>query len=83
MRIGPGFEGCAEPCRCGGARSKHIAGLVSDLGSADLRKLVLRQGLTVGLIGGVLLVGAALWLEYCCRTPDDPGDEPNGHSPST
>jgi hypothetical protein len=37
--VAPGYEGCAEPCRCGGARSKHIAGLASDLGSADLGKL--------------------------------------------
>ncbi|MFF0814598.1 DUF3180 domain-containing protein [Rhodococcus sp. NPDC003318] len=33
-------------------------------------------GTFVGLIGGVLLVGAALWLEHCCRTPDEPPDEP-------
>lgn len=33
-------------------------------------------GTLVGLIGGVLLVGAALWLEHCCRTPDEPPDEP-------
>lgn len=25
-----------------------------------------------GLIGGVVLAAAALWLERCCRTPDDP-----------
>ena len=30
----------------------------------------------VGLIGGVLLGVAALVLEFCCRTPDDPTDEP-------
>ncbi len=29
----------------------------------------------VGLIGGVLLGIAALVLEFCCRTPDDPTDE--------
>lgn len=28
----------------------------------------------VGLIGAVALGAAALWLEYCCRTPDDPTD---------
>jgi hypothetical protein len=32
-------------------------------------------GLIVALIGGVLLAAAALWLEYCCRAPDDP-EEP-------
>ena len=35
-----------------------------------------RPGAIVGLIGGVVLVGAALWLEYCCRAPDDPTDQP-------
>lgn len=29
----------------------------------------------VGLIGGVLLAIAALWLEYCCRAPDDPSED--------
>lgn len=31
-----------------------------------------RPAAIVGLIGGVLLVAAAMWLEYCCRAPDDP-----------
>lgn len=31
-----------------------------------------RPAAIVGLIGGLLLVAAALWLEYCCRAPDDP-----------
>jgi hypothetical protein len=26
----------------------------------------------VGAIGAACLVAAALWLEYCCRTPDEP-----------
>ena len=34
-----------------------------------------RPGAIIGLIGGVLLVGAALWLEYCCRAPDDPTED--------
>lgn len=33
-------------------------------------------GVIVGMIAGVVLVGAALWLEHCCRTPGDPPDEP-------
>ncbi|MGV9713036.1 DUF3180 domain-containing protein [Gordonia sp. NPDC003424] len=37
-----------------------------------------RPGAIVGLIGGVLLAGAALWLEYCCRAPDDPTDDALG-----
>ena len=36
---------------------------------------------TVGIVCALGLVGGALWLEHCCRTPDDPGDEPNGHAP--
>lgn len=31
---------------------------------------------TIGAICAALLVAAGLWLEYCCRTPDDPRDEP-------
>lgn len=29
----------------------------------------------IGLVGGLLLAIAALALEFCCRTPDDPTDE--------
>ncbi|MFJ1458633.1 DUF3180 domain-containing protein [Nocardia sp. N2S4-5] len=32
-------------------------------------------GAVVGLVAGVALVAAALWLEYCCRAPSDPPDE--------
>ncbi|MEV6772674.1 DUF3180 domain-containing protein [Nocardia sp. NPDC051030] len=32
-------------------------------------------GAVVGLVAGVALVAAALWLEYCCRAPIDPPDE--------
>ncbi|WP_327143346.1 DUF3180 domain-containing protein [Nocardia sp. NBC_01327] len=32
-------------------------------------------GAVVGLIAGLVLVAAALWLEYCCRAPIDPPDE--------
>ncbi|GAB89363.1 DUF3180 domain-containing protein [Gordonia rhizosphera] len=37
-----------------------------------------RPGAIVGLIGGVVLVAAALWLEYCCRAPDEPTDDAVG-----
>ncbi len=37
--VAPGYEGCAEPCRCGGTRSKHISGMASDLGQTELGKL--------------------------------------------
>ncbi|HEY0816007.1 MAG TPA: DUF3180 domain-containing protein [Pseudonocardia sp.] len=31
----------------------------------------------VGLVCALVLVGGALWLEHCCRTPDDPdGPDP-------
>lgn len=29
----------------------------------------------VGVVGALLLVGAALWLEYCCRAPKPPDDD--------
>ncbi|MFC9993142.1 DUF3180 domain-containing protein [Nocardia sp. NPDC127526] len=32
-------------------------------------------GAVVGLLAGIALVAAALWLEYCCRAPIDPPDE--------
>ncbi|WP_347956261.1 DUF3180 domain-containing protein [Gordonia aichiensis] len=34
-----------------------------------------RPGAVVGLVGGVVLAAAALWLEHCCRTPDDPDQD--------
>ncbi|MFE3546524.1 DUF3180 domain-containing protein [Nocardia sp. NPDC059177] len=33
-------------------------------------------GAVVGMLAGSALVAAALWLEYCCRAPEDPPDEP-------
>lgn len=33
-------------------------------------------GAIVGMLAGVALVAAALWLEYCCRAPEDPSDDP-------
>ncbi|MFD4293564.1 DUF3180 domain-containing protein [Rhodococcus sp. NPDC058505] len=33
-------------------------------------------GTLVGVLAGVVLVAAAMWLEHCCRTPDEPPDEP-------
>ncbi|MCX5043228.1 DUF3180 domain-containing protein [Aldersonia sp. NBC_00410] len=32
-------------------------------------------GVIVGLFAGIALAGAALWLEHCCRAPDDPSDQ--------
>jgi Protein of unknown function (DUF3180) len=32
----------------------------------------------VGVVGCAVLLGAGLWLEYCLRTPDDPGEERDG-----
>ncbi|WP_068155584.1 DUF3180 domain-containing protein [Rhodococcus phenolicus] len=32
------------------------------------------SGVVVGAIGAFLLVAAALWLEHCCKTPEDPGE---------
>ncbi len=40
---------------------------------------------TVGLVAGVALAGAALWLEYCCRAPTPPDSDraagPDGAGP--
>lgn len=46
-----------------------------DVAAADIPAAV------VGVIGGLLLVGAALWLEYCCRSPDDPTQDSPEHNP--
>ncbi|MCP2257921.1 Protein of unknown function (DUF3180) [Streptoalloteichus tenebrarius] len=34
----------------------------------------------IGVVCALLLLGAALWLEYCCKTPEGPEDRdaPNG-----
>lgn len=32
----------------------------------------------IGLVSASALVAAALWLEYCCRIPDDPGEQDSG-----
>ena len=40
-----------------------------------------RPGAIVGLVGGVLLVVAALWLEHCCRAPDDPTADASDAAP--
>jgi hypothetical protein len=37
--VAPGYQGCGEPCKCGGNRSKHIAGAASDLGKPQLDQL--------------------------------------------
>lgn len=42
-----------------------------DLASADHDK----PSVLIALVGAVLLVAAALWLEYCCRAPDDPTND--------
>jgi hypothetical protein len=34
----------------------------------------------VGLIGSLALVAGALWLQHCCRTPDDHADAPDDGS---
>ncbi|MBS4102510.1 DUF3180 domain-containing protein [Tsukamurella paurometabola] len=41
-----------------------------------------RPGAWIGAGGAMLLLGAALWLERCCRTPDDPDDQPADTSPA-
>jgi uncharacterized protein DUF3180 len=55
----------------------HVLPLAGDITAAGSDSLA---G-AVGLVCALGLVGGALWLEHCCRTPDDPGDERNGHAP--
>ncbi|MBY6413250.1 DUF3180 domain-containing protein [Rhodococcus sp. BP-252] len=50
----------------------HVMPMVSTVRAAASD----RAGAIVGLVAGAALVGAALWLEHCCRTPDDSPDEP-------
>jgi hypothetical protein len=37
----------------------------------------------VGVICSAILIGAALWLEWCCRTPRDQDNQPPGHRSGT
>jgi hypothetical protein len=41
-----------------------------------------RPGAWIGLVGAALLLASALWLERCCRTPDDPDEQPADTSPA-
>lgn len=45
-------------------RSAEVAAAASDSAAA-----------AVGLLSSLVLVAGALWLEHCCRTPDDPGPD--------
>jgi len=40
--VAPGIEGCGEPCKCGGSRSKHISGKAADLGGLNTLAAKLR-----------------------------------------
>ena len=46
-----------------GPRSADIAAAAGDTLAA-----------AIGLVGALALVAGALWLQHCCRTPDDPAD---------
>ncbi|MGW0039573.1 DUF3180 domain-containing protein [Gordonia sp. NPDC003376] len=77
------------------AKASSILGAIATgLWAGLLVFLLTRHGVTaaehdtpaavIGLIGGVVLTAAALWLEFCCRTPDDPTENSvdgasNGH----
>ena len=37
--VAPGYEGCGEPCKCGGHPSRHTAGLACDLDKQALKLL--------------------------------------------
>ena len=47
-------------------RSGDLAAAADDTAAAAL-----------GVVGALLLVGGGLWLQHCCRTPDDPADGPD------
>lgn len=75
------------------AKASAILGAIATgLWAGVLAFLLTQRGITaaehdtpaavVGVIGGVLLVLAALWLEYCCRAPDDPEDSSTNGSSS-
>lgn len=49
----------------------HVVPLASTVRAASSD----RAGAIVGLVAGAALVGAALWLEHCCRTPTDRTDD--------
>jgi hypothetical protein len=42
-QVAPGYEGCKEPCACGGKRSKHIDGMAIDLSPKIALKTTLPQ----------------------------------------
>ncbi|WP_085913390.1 MULTISPECIES: DUF3180 domain-containing protein [Pseudonocardia] len=50
--------------------------LVHTVPRADVVVAAFRDSVTagIGLLCALLLVGSALWLEYCCRAPDEPDD---------
>jgi hypothetical protein len=37
--VAPGYEGCGEPCKCGGHPSRHTVGMAVDLNKAALKLL--------------------------------------------
>ena len=51
-------------------RSEDIAAAAGDTVAA-----------AVGLVGALVLVAGALWLQHCCRTPDDPSDADDTEPP--
>ncbi len=40
-QVAPGYQGCREPCACGGNRSRHIEGAAIDLGPKPILKSIL------------------------------------------
>jgi Protein of unknown function (DUF3180) len=55
-------------------RSADLAAAADDTFAASL-----------GVVGSLILVGGGLWLQHCCRTPDDPDDDRadrRGHPPA-
>lgn len=52
----------------------HVLPRAADVAAAANDSLAAGVGLACALV----LIGGALWLEWCCRTPDDESDEKPG-----
>ncbi|MEM9588803.1 MAG: M15 family metallopeptidase [Planctomycetota bacterium] len=39
-QVAPGETGCVEPCRCGGRRSNHVAGVAADLNRTAMAEVI-------------------------------------------
>lgn len=57
-----------------GAWLAVLAYVVPESGRVDAARSDIPSAV-IGAVSAAVLIGAALWLESCCRTPDDPDDQ--------